>query len=200
MKIDIQSYMNSREYIAPRGRAASVRYSNKRLIKAEDEAQKTPVPREEIIRLSKDFLSAIPISTHFDPVLQIEDPDRIDYVKIKNQFHLANQKDLIWMKFTQDGYLGVVAQGDDINFDIPEDETLLNIDLLIQKENEAKRRYTSSGILIHQLHKTWDKSFVLLFPLAEIPEKIDRLKIETGLGNYLLSKGVPILDYYSHIY
>ena len=35
------------------------------------------------------------------------------------EFELDDKGDLVWMKFTKDGYLGVVAVSDDVNFDIP---------------------------------------------------------------------------------
>lgn len=37
------------------------------------------------------------------------DPKSIDYDQIREEFELDDKGDLIWMKFTEDGYLGVVA-------------------------------------------------------------------------------------------
>ncbi|AYG01643.1 hypothetical protein [Lactococcus allomyrinae] len=80
------------------------------------------------------------------------------------------------MKFTKGGFLGVIAVSDDINFNLG----------------------TTSGIIISKLNKKWDDSFVLIFPLKNIPSELKRGDIECGIGNYLVAKGVPILDYYSH--
>jgi len=92
------------------------------------------------------------------------------------------------MKFTEDGFLGVVATSNDINFDIP----------LSQKE--YNKNHNTSGIIIHYLNKKWNESFVLVFPLKKIPEKLKRGDVERGIGNYLIKKGVPILDFFSHRY
>lgn len=41
---------------------------------------------------------------------------------------------------------------------------------------------------------------MLIFPLSSIPQKYPINKIERGIGNYLISKKVPIIDFYSHNY
>lgn len=96
---------------------------------------------------------------------------------MKEKYELNNRKHLIWMKFTIDGYLGVVAASDDINFDMT----------------------NTSGKIISHLNKQWKQDFVLVFPLPNIGDK-ERSDIECGIGNYLIDKGVPILDFYSHQY
>lgn len=84
--------------------------------------------------------------------------------------------DIIWMKFTTDDYLGVVATSLDINFSTT----------------------NTSGKIINHLDKKWNEEFVLVFPLPNIPKPLNRQLIESGIGNYLISKNVPILDFYSH--
>lgn len=81
------------------------------------------------------------------------------------------------MKFTSTGHLGVVAAGDDINFDLT----------------------NNAGKIISYLDQTWNENLVLIFPLPSIGDK-ERNDIECGIGNYLASKRVPILDYYSYRY
>lgn len=101
------------------------------------------------------------------------------YDVIKEVFSLRYANDIIWLKFTKDGYVGVVADSFDINF---------NYD-------------NSSGKLLEMLNprKYWDDSFVFIFPLIKnMVEKYNRKRIETAVGNFLLEKGVPIIDYYSH--
>lgn len=101
------------------------------------------------------------------------------YSLIKNKFGISHTKNLIWLKFTQKGYLGVVAKGMDINFD-----------------NEL-----ISGRLINEVGDQWDESFVLIFPLTDLMLKGRNTgDIERAVGNYLISKKIPIIDYYSHNY
>lgn len=55
-------------------------------------------------------------------------------------------------------------------------------------------------IIIYHLKKQWDESFVLIFPLQNISGNPKRGDIERGIGNYLIKKEVPILDFFSHRY
>lgn len=106
-----------------------------------------------------------------------------------------NYKPLIWLKFTTDGYLGVVAAGFDFNFNM---------------------NYTS-GKILKAVGKEWDKSKLVVIPLSEKmlnkaknkytktnkknENRIIRNVIERELGEYLIKeKKVIILDYYSHLY
>ena len=56
------------------------------------------------------------------------------------------------MKFTTDGYLGVVAASDDINFDIPLSEANYN-DTTDGKEKSSGNdwEHNTSGIIVHHL-------------------------------------------------
>ena len=101
------------------------------------------------------------------------------YNIIKEQFDLRYASDIIWLKFTEDGCLGVVADSFDINF---------NYD-------------NSSGKLIRVNDNTikWNESCVVVFPITkDLLEIKSRKELETGIGNYLIDKGVPIIDFYSH--
>ena len=101
------------------------------------------------------------------------------YDIIKTEFNLSYPNDIIWLKFTTDGYLGVVAGSFDINFSY---------------ENTA-------GRLVNSVEKVWDETFVLIFPLTkDILNGRKKTDIETAVGNYLIDKGVPIIDFYSHNY
>ena len=55
----------------------------------------------------------------------------------------------------------------------------------------------TSGKIIGSLNKKQDKE-IIIFPLQNIPKDLNRQRIESRLGNYLISKEVPILDYFSH--
>ena len=69
-----------------------------------------------------------------------------------------------------------------------------------KKRNEEEGVHNSAGILVHKLGKEWDESFVLIFPLKGIPDGYTRSDVETAIGNMLIEKDVPILDFYSHMY
>lgn len=165
--------------------------SRYRFEKAKMESEKAVVSIEEIINHVNDFFSIIGLAKVENPKVS---PEYIDYEEIKDVYDLEDEKELIWMKFTDDGYLAVVAQSNDINFDIPVSE-----DDYDKREN-GKWLHTTSGILIHKLHKRWDKSFVLVFPLHREGCTYDRHDIETAVGNFLIANGIPILDFYSHNY
>lgn len=123
------------------------------------------------------------------------DPAKIDYAELKSAYKLENEGDIIWLKFTTDGYIGVVAQSNDINFDFPFSAEDYN------KRKGQNWQFNTSGIIVHKLGKQWDQTFVLVFPLKKIKNtSYSRHEIETAVGNYLIDKGVPILDYYSHNY
>lgn len=101
------------------------------------------------------------------------------YDIIKTEFDLSYPNDIIWLTFTTDGYLGVVATSFDINFSYE----------------------STAGRLVNSVEKVWDETFVLIFPLTkDILNGRKKTDIETAIGNYLIEKGVPIIDFYSHNY
>ena len=101
------------------------------------------------------------------------------YSSIKSKFALSHTKNILWLKFTTSGHLGVVAKGMDINFDY-------NI---------------SSGELVKEVGKLWDESIIMIFPLTDlILSNRETGDIERAVGNYLVEKNVPIIDFYSHNY
>lgn len=101
------------------------------------------------------------------------------YDIIKEIFDLRDARDIVWIKFTKNGRVGVVAQSFDINFDYD----------------------TTSGELARDWDGGWDTSFVLIFPLTQdILRRNSKEELETAIGKYLTEKKVPIIDYYSHNY
>ena len=165
--------------------------SKVRYDKAKEQVTKEKVSRDKIIEMVTSFLEKAKIKTTTEPVYN---PQQINYAEIKKQFGLESESDLVWMKFTEDGYLGVVAASNDINFDFPESEK----EYTQRKENGWKRN--TSGILVHSVGKKWNKKFVLVFPLANIPDGYTKFEIEEAIGNLLLANNIPIIDYYSHVY
>ena len=145
---------------------------------AKEQTKMTTVDRKSIIDYVNEFIKLIGMDIIENPEIDlISNPIiRGSYTRIKNDYGLDDKKDIVWMKFTKDNYLGVVAVGNDINFN----------------------RGNSSGKILTALGKEWDESFLLLFPLKNIPNDLNIHLIESGIGNYLISKNVPILDYYSH--
>lgn len=154
------------------------------------------------MEIIKDFLQEIGITTSENPV--IKNPMTINYQEIKEQYGLESQSDIVWIKFTCDGYVGVVATSDDINFDFPSSKNDYDKKHKVYnsytKKNEDKWIFNSSGILVHKLNKVWDESFVLVFPLKCIPTGYKRGDIEHAIGNLLIENEIPIIDYYSHLY
>ena len=107
--------------------------------------------------------------------------DKYDIIQTK--FHTDAPKNLVWMKFTQKGHVGVVAKGYDINFG--------------GKNEDGKP--ISSDALIKEAGELWDESFVMIFPMTpEILGKRSVGELELGIGIYLIARGIPIIDFYSH--
>lgn len=178
---------------------SSVHKETYRLDKAKEQASLPPAKVETIIAHVNDFLKAIGADTVELPI--IHQPMRIDYEQIKDDYALKDKRDIVWMKFTADGYLGVVATSDDINFDIPLSSSDYNRGWWSYRNNQKYKwnwKHNTSGILVHQLGKEWDTSFVLVFPLGNIPAGYERWEVERAIGNYLIDKGIPIIDFYSH--
>lgn len=160
--------------------------------------EKKVVPIETIIEYVNELLKAVGITEVKKPKM---DPFKVDYALLKKNFELDDERDIIWIKFTEDGFVGVVATSNDINFDIPPNDSVYDNKVLKYKgKEEPTWEYNSSGILVHKLKKKWNESFVLVFPLKKLTENCtySRHDIEMAIGNYLIEKNVPIIDYYSH--
>lgn len=177
---------------------SSVHTGRKRFEKAAEQAKRKPVPLKKTIALVNEFLGEAGMVPCANPILPLEPNQKVDYDAIQRENGLKDQRDIVWMKFTRDGYLGVVAVSNDIGFDIPPSSEEYN--RKIQYKSSFRWRYSTAGILIHSLGKQWDDSFALVFPLKNIPEEYNRHHIEMGIGNYLIANDVPILDFYSHNY
>lgn len=149
-----------------------------RINAANEQTKIKTVAKDDIISYVNNFLESIDMVRIEEPKVDLDKNPikRGSYTNIMKKNHLENKKDIVWIKFTKDKYIGVVASGTDINF---------NMD-------------NTSGKIIKALGKQWDESFVLVFPLINIPSYLNRHHIESGIGNFLISQNVPILDYYSH--
>jgi hypothetical protein len=204
----VETKNNAYEYIKgkysikkPYRTQVSVHYEDKfRVEEAEKQARLAPAKIEDVIRFTNEFLVMIKMKSIDNPIIDYPNAKLAYpgfYDQIKKDKGLKDIRDIVWMKFTKDGFLGVVAVSNDINFDIPSFYHQYNYTLKGQKGCWI---YNTSGIIIHMLGKEWDESFVLIFPLCDIPSDLKRGDVECGIGNYLISKSVPILDYYSHTF
>lgn len=128
------------------------------------------------------------VKPHWDTIKSTYDIYDKKYDVIKNKFDLERVSDILWFKFTDKGHLAVVAGSCDINWD----------DSL------------STGILVNEVGEVFDTSFAFVFPLTKemtrtkddpnsYYRKYSASELELGVGNYLIEKGVPIIDYYSHM-
>ena len=154
---------------------------------------------EDIFKYTKECMNKLGLDTarinSIEDVLRTPPYNDEFYNNIKNEYNLGDERDIVWMKFTKNKkHLGVVADSNDINFDIPSEKS--------EYCNEAEKGnwvYNFSGIIVHSLGETWNNQFVWVFPLVNLKElTYTRHYVEKEIGNYLISKKVPILDYYSH--
>ena len=158
----------------------------KRIDKAITEEEKSTKTIEEIIDYVKEFLSMYAGNYDYNPIcFEVDASPFIEEKtetgkRLKNTFNLFDDRHLVWIKFAikdNKRHIGSVAAGNDINFEM---------NLL-------------SGKIISELGYAWDEEKILICPLPNIGMG-ERDDIECGIGNYLIEKGVPILDYYSHRY
>ena len=187
--------------------AKSVHYNDKERFRLALEQNKKPtVPVSQIIKLVNDLLETVGIKTVEEKQAKMK-PNEVNYAEIKEKHYLSDERDIVWLKFTKKSrHIGVVAVSNDINFDIPQNESEYNTKISVYNESkkvyEDRWKYTTSGILVHSVNEEWDESFVLVFPLESNEDhcRYSRHEIEIAIGNYLEKNDVPIIDFYSHNY
>lgn len=136
--------------------------------KAESESKKNKHVVDDVTKYGMEFFEKMGIES----VVCIKQED--------GDLEKATTNNLV-LKFTNDGYLGVIATGS-----IP---TLNSIDF---------DDTSSSSQLIFHVKKKWDKNASRIFTLPNI-SKDESILLKKGLGNYLIEeKGVAIIDHYSH--
>lgn len=144
---------------------------------AKREANKKPVEIKDLLSYIHLFFEKMDMDNKFVLIDGTDVLGTLNYEQIKSQFKLNNQSDIIWLRFTTDGFLGTVASSNDINFEYNH----------------------NSGKIVKAIGKEWDTNRILVIPVQGIKKREDRLLIEQMLGNYLIyEKGVPVLDKYSH--
>lgn len=186
--------------------AKSVHFKDRERFDLAEEQRNMPIVSvPDIIKLINELLETIGIKA-IEERRAIKKPSEVNYDRLKECHHLSDERDIIWLKFTKSGHIGVIATSNDIGFDMPQDKSDYNVQIKVynkyKKCHEDKWKYTTSAILVHSIGEEWDESFVLVFPLEGIGKtcKYNRHQIEIAIGNYLQKNNVPIIDYYSHNY
>lgn len=88
----------------------------------------------------------------------------LNYEVIKRQYNLQRQSDIVWLRFTDDGYLEVVAFSNDINFN----------------------KDTNSYKIVNHIGYEWDENKIIIIPLPDIKDRDKRELTEKMVGNYIL--------------
>ena len=153
---------------------------NFRLKMAEYQSQLPTKDKKTITKYVNEFLVGLGMEEVKKPEHTPKDTvkRRINYCEINP----GSKEDIVWIKFNIGGHISVIGTGCDISF------------------SDYAKKNTPAGIINEALNFEWDEKEVLIFPLKNMPAGLNRSDIESGIGNYLISKGVPILDYYSHNY
>ena len=177
----------------------------KRFEMAKQQLDVPTIDKKYIIKLTNSFIKAYGLKVYDgENIVKTDNINLTEFNENTMETYngITSEKDIIWMKFTSDNRVGVVACSNDINFDIP--STKDEYDEIISTRSGGKKcwKYNTSGILVHSVDLEWDESFFLVFPLLGLEKgkegKKQRHDIETGIGNYLILNDVPIIDYYSH--
>ena len=174
----------------------SVKSSPFRFDKAEEQAEissdmikRCILPtKEDIIKYVNEFFSNIGME-NVDPKTQKTGRIYYEIWKDNKSNGMVEKDDIVWIKFTENGVIGVIGTSCDIFLGFPKNENYSTSDRIVDYVKNKKGKGYS-----------WDTENVLIFPLCKIPEGLNRSDIESGIGNYLIFKGVPILDFYSHNY
>ena len=116
-------------------------------------------------------------------------PKEVNYEQIKEKYGTNKSSDIIFIQFTKDGHVAVLGAGKDMSF----------------SKNISG---TNTWRIISAIERVeWNDEMVIIIPIRYIKDcKIKkgdsilayRNGIEQYLGDYLLSKGVPILNCYQH--
>ncbi len=163
---------------------------NFRLEKAREQyiqACESELDEKDLVDCVNEFLGQLGMKKITNPkiVLKNTESHRISYSNIRSEY--GNQKDdIVWIKLSvsESGIkmISVIGTSEDIFF------------------TKNTKNKSSSGKINKKLKLEWVEDYVYIFPLVNIPEGLYRSDIESGIGNYLIDKGFPILDYYSHNY
>lgn len=114
----------------------------------------------------------------------------INYEEIKNKYNTKAKEHIIFIQFVKTGHIAVVGAGMDIGF--------------LRNENYGTWR------VIRELPRIeWDDEEVIIVPVKGLDTKSVGIKnvdnilhcrngVEQCIGEYLIEKNIPILNYYQH--
>lgn len=100
------------KFIFPKYQDKSVKDENSfRMIVAKEQSQLPKVEKEKIISFCKEYLNAMGMENVSAIEIDLKKyPIQNEfYTKVKNEYALNDKKDIVWLKFTTEGFLGVVA-------------------------------------------------------------------------------------------
>ena len=161
---------------------------NERVKKGQDELKKTAVEKSEVLGIISECLKKKGIDGE---ALLIEPASKnIDYKKIMDTYKTNGEGHIVWVQFVNSGHVAVVGAGKDIGF----------------PKNEIKGTWS---ILSKLSDVEWDTKNLIIVPVKGLDNKSNGLKnvknilkcrngVEHCIGEYLIEKKVPILNYYSH--
>ena len=149
------------------------------------QACKRELNETKLVKYVNEFLDQLGMNPMPNPQIEVKKTKshRIPYSEIRSKY--GNQKDdIVWIKLSVSEIgkkmISVIGTSEDIFF------------------TENTKKPTSSSKINKALKLKWVEDYVYIFPLVNIPVGLYRSDIESGIGNYLIDKGFPILDYYSH--
>ena len=130
--------------------AKSVHFKDReRFNLAKEQKNKPIVLVSDIIILVNDLLGSIGIKTVEEKLAKLN-PNEVNYDELKKRHHLADERDIVWMKFTKSGHIGVVASSNDIGFDIPQNESEYNTQVKVY--NKLENVMNINGNILHQVY------------------------------------------------
>lgn len=178
-KKEIQQYLYTN-----RPRYTSVHYGQTaRFEKAKEQASLMPVPVQKIIEYCNEFLRLCDIQRYSENYISLKErsPEEINESAI-NEYGLNHPQDIIWLKFTTDGYLGVVAMSNDINFDIPPSPSSYD------EREKYLWKYTTSGIIVDYFGKNGTNPLFFFFLSRVSRESQNAMPSKSASGTTLLKK------------
>lgn len=165
---------------------------DERVIKGQDELDKPVVNKSEVKKILSKCLKEKRISGEVLTINPVS--EKIDYEQISKKYGTNGEGHIIWVQFASSGHVAVVGAGKDIGF----------------PKNENKGTWS---ILSKISSVEWDRSEVIIIPVRELDKDSYGLKnihkhgnnilkcrngVEHCIGEYLIKKDVPILNYYQH--
>ena len=146
------------------------------------------------IKKIKEILSKCLKNQEIDrTILHFTNLSCINYSKIQEDNKTNAIGHIIWLQFTKQGHIAVVGAGKDIGFPI--------------------KSKSGTAFILNELNLEWDKSNIIVIAIKGLDHQSVGLKnikefnnnilkcrngIEHYIGDYLISKNIPIINFYQH--